>query len=247
MERTVKPYDPSGSKKAQVREMFDRISPRYDFLNRLLSAGIDRGWRRKLVRRMKAQHPRRILDIATGTGDLALLEARHIPQARVTGLDISEGMLEIARKKIEKAGLTGRVDLVAGDAENLPFDDESFEAASVAFGVRNFEDLDRGLREIARILVPGGYAYILEFSQPQKTPFKQAYRWYSTRVLPALGQWISGDPAAYTYLPESIAAFPYGKEMEKVLRRNGFTDVEIRPLTFGIATLYLAKKPEQNV
>jgi len=238
----VKPYSKEGSKKNQVREMFDKISRRYDLLNRLLSAGIDQRWRKTLIRHMRRQHPERILDIATGTADLPLMQARHLRPRKITGLDISEGMLEMARKKIRKAGLENLVELVQGDAENLPFPDASFDAVSVAFGVRNFENLERGLRETARVLKPGGHMYILEFSQPEHTPFKQLYGFYSRRILPFIGKLISGDASAYTYLPESIAAFPYGEKMKKLIRQNGFAQAEAYPLTFGIATLYVAKK-----
>jgi len=222
--------------------MFDRISPKYDFLNRLLSAGIDQQWRKKLIRLMRRQQPRRILDIATGTGDLALMQARRLSPQEVTGLDLSEGMLEVARKKVAKAGLTDKVKLVQGDAENLPFPDGSFDAVSVAFGVRNFEDLEAGIREMHRILSDDGQMYILEFSQPEKSPFKQLYGFYSKKILPFIGKLISGDASAYTYLPQSIAAFPYGERMKRIILQNGFDEVEIYPLTFGIATIYVAKK-----
>jgi len=241
MTRTVKPYDPQGSKKHQIREMFNRISPRYDFLNHFLSAGIDYRWRNRLVRMMARQRPSTVLDIATGTGDLAILEAQKLP-ARITAVDISEGMLQIAREKIKKKGLADRITLMTADAENLPFTSGSFEAVSVAFGVRNFENLERGLSEMARVLKPGGTAYILEFSQPRRFPFKQLYGFYARHILPRIGKLISGDPSAYTYLPESIAAFPYGNEMAVLLRHNGFREAVFYPLTFGISTLYLAKK-----
>jgi len=243
MNRQVKPYGTSPeSKKAQVRRMFDSISPKYDLLNRLLSAGIDQRWRKRLIKLMKRQQPEHILDIATGTADLPVLQAKALPSARITGLDISEGMLEVGRKKIKKAGLENRVELTPGDAENLPFDNASYDAVTVAFGVRNFEDLEKGIREMARVLRPGGQMYILEFSQPEKTPFKQLYGFYSRRILPFIGKLVSGDASAYTYLPESIAVFPYGEQMKNIILKNGFSEAEIYPLTFGIATIYVAKK-----
>ena len=240
---TVKPYkEKPGTKKEQVREMFDNISPKYDFLNRLLSMGIDIRWRNKLIELMKPLSPQHILDIATGTGDLAVLEARKLRPAKVTGLDLSEGMLQVAKKKVREQNLEKIVELIQGDAEHMPFDDNTFDAITVAFGVRNFENLKAGLSEMRRVLKPGGTVFILEFSQPGKTPFKQLYRFYSGHILPFLGKIISGDSSAYTYLPESIAAFPYGKEMENILMKTGYKEAKTYPLTFGISSIYVAKK-----
>ncbi len=239
----VKPYkEKEEDKKTQVRQMFDKISPKYDFLNHLLSAGIDKSWRNKMIRLMKPAQPKIILDIATGTGDLAILEAEKLSPEKVIGLDLSEGMLQVAGKKIEEKNLNRIIELKQGDAENLPFEDNSFDSVTVAFGVRNFENLEKGLSEMLRVTKKNGNVLILEFSQPQKTPFKQFYGFYSKHILPFIGRIISGDPAAYTYLPESIAAFPYGEEMKKILLKTGFKSVEIYPVSFGIATIYLAKK-----
>jgi len=242
MNQTVKPYsDKPGSKKEQVEQMFDNISPKYDFLNHFLSMGIDKGWRRKIIRMMRPHRPKEILDVATGTGDLALLEARELQPDKVIGLDLSQGMLDVARKKMEKQGLNN-IEFIRGDAEHMPFDDNSFDAITVAFGVRNFENLEQGLREMRRVLRPGGHLYILEFSQPEKFPFKQLYGFYSRTLLPLFGRLISGDPSAYTYLPESIAAFPYGEQMMDILKKTGYRPIAFHPVTFGIATIYEATK-----
>ncbi len=239
---SVKPYgEKAGSKKQQVEQMFDNISHKYDFLNHLLSMGIDKGWRRKIIRMMKPHRPRTVLDVATGTGDLAVLEARELEDVRVTGFDLSQGMLNVAAEKVRKLGLDN-VELIRGDAEHMPFADNSFDAITVAFGVRNFENLQKGLAEMLRVLRPGGYVYILEFSQPERFPFKQLYGLYSKHLLPLLGRLISGDPAAYTYLPESIAVFPYGNQMMDILKKTGYQPVEFHPVTFGIATIYVATK-----
>ena len=244
MSKTVKPYgEEAGSKKKQVEQMFDNISHKYDFLNHFLSMGIDKGWRRKIIRMMQADKPRDILDVATGTGDLAVLEAQKIPGARVTGFDLSQGMLDVAAEKVRKLGLDN-VELIRGDAENMPFPDNAFDAITVAFGVRNFENLEKGLAEMLRVLRPGGKAYILEFSQPERFPFKQAYGFYSKTLLPFFGKVISGDSSAYTYLPESISVFPYGTDMMNILKKIGYQPLEHIPVTFGVATIYVAAKPE---
>lgn len=238
---TVKPYkDSAEGKKAQVEQMFDNISDKYDFLNHFLSLGIDKGWRNKIIRLMKQDAPKRILDVATGTGDLLLLQGKKLRPKRLVGFDLSQGMLDVARKKLDNHGIDA--ELVRGDAENMPFDDNNFDAITVAFGVRNFENLEKGLAEMARILAPGGKLYILEFSQPQGFPFKQIYGFYSRRILPFLGKLISGDASAYTYLPESIAVFPYGDEMMHILEKSGFKPLKYIPVTFGVATLYIATK-----
>ncbi len=241
--KQVKPYkNKPGDKKAQVKEMFDNISPKYDFLNRLLSMGIDRGWRNKLIDLMKPYQPKNILDIATGTGDLAILEAIQLSPEKVIGLDISEGMLKVAKEKVLEKKLEHIIELITGDAENIPYENDTFDAITVAFGVRNFENLKQGLKEMNRVLKPGGIALILEFSQPEQTPFKQAYGIYSKYILPFIGKIISGDQSAYSYLPESISVFPYGEKMKQILMESGFSQVNIYPLTFGISTIYLAKK-----
>ncbi len=239
----VKPYkEKQARKKQQVKEMFDNISPKYDLLNRLLSIGIDQAWRRKMIKLMQPHQPQIILDIATGTGDLAILEARKLNPEKIVGFDLSEGMLEVARKKIVQKKLDSVIELVQGDAENMPFNNHTFDAVTVAFGVRNFENLEKGLGEIHRVLKNNGIMLILEFSHPEKAPFKQLYGFYSKNILPFVGKIISGDPAAYTYLPESIAAFPYGEQMKNILSQTGFKNIKIYPLTFGISTVYFAKK-----
>lgn len=236
--QSVKPYTESPlSKKEQVAQMFNNISERYDFLNHLLSLGIDKGWRRKAVKLVMDHPPSHILDIATGTGDFALAAAKSIP-ARVTGIDISEGMLAIGREKVAAAGLAGRIDLQLSDSENLPFPNHTFDAAIVAFGVRNFENLDRGLQEIARVLKPGSRFVVLEFSKPSRFPVKQLYGLYFRYILPLIGRLVSKDPAAYTYLPDSVNAFPDGKSFLQRLENVGFIENKQIPLTFGIASIY---------
>lgn len=238
----VKPYaTEEGSKKEQVAKMFDNISARYDFLNHFLSLGIDKGWRRKVVRMLKKDNPEKILDIATGTADLAIALTK-IPGANVTGVDISAGMLKVGGEKIEKRGLTERIALQLGDSENLPFEDNSFDAITVAFGVRNFENLEQGLSEILRVIKPGGTVAILEFSQPTGFPFKQLYRFYFKFILPTIGKLVSKDQSAYTYLPESVDAFPYGTRFLDILNKLGYQDPVARPVTFGVATIYSATK-----
>jgi demethylmenaquinone methyltransferase/2-methoxy-6-polyprenyl-1,4-benzoquinol methylase len=237
---TVKPYADESSKREQVERMFDSISPKYDLLNRLCSLGTDQGWRRKVVRRVGQEPVDRLLDLATGTADLAIMGAK-VAQ-RVTGADISEGMLVHGRTKVEKAGLADRITLIQADAADLPFADASFDAITVAFGVRNFEDLGRGIAGMVRVLRPGGRLFVLEFSTPRRAPFRQLFRFYFHRVMPLIGRLVSKDSAAYTYLPESVDAFPQGRAFEDVLRRHGLGDVRSTMLTFGVATLYSARK-----
>lgn len=237
---TVKPYAPEGSKREQVEQMFDRISPRYDLLNRVLSLGIDQCWRRRVVRHLGRDKVRHLLDVATGTGDLAIMATRRVE--RVTGVDISEGMLAQGRRKVEARGLTSRITLVQADSVALPFTDDTFHAVTVAFGVRNFEELERGLSEMRRVLRPGGTLHVLEFSKPRKAPFKQLFRFYFHQVLPFVGRLISRDRAAYTYLPESVEAFPEGEDFLRILTRCGFGPVSAKALTGGVATHYTARK-----
>jgi demethylmenaquinone methyltransferase/2-methoxy-6-polyprenyl-1,4-benzoquinol methylase len=239
---TVKPYHADGSKKEQVADMFNAIAGKYDFLNRVLSLGIDVGWRKKTVRAVAKYRPQRILDVATGTADLAMALAKGCPTAQVDGADISAGMLEVGRQKVAKRHLEDRVQLYLGDGEQLPFEDDSFDAVTVAFGVRNFEDLAAGLMDMRRVLKPGAPLAVLEFSQPTQQPFKGFYFFYFKHVLPRIGKWISQDASAYTYLPESVQAFPFGEAFLNELRSAGFSKVSARPLTLGIATLYLAEK-----
>lgn len=238
----IKPYRHSEKgKKEQVAGMFDSIAPKYDFLNHFLSFGIDKIWRRKAIRLIKPFAPSRILDVATGTGDLAV-EALRSGAAEVTGIDISAEMLAVGRKKIRQMALEHQITLLEGDSEDLDFDDASFDAVTVAFGVRNFEDLPKGLTEIYRVLRKGGVACILEFSKPKKFPYKQLYSFYSFSVLPFIGRIISSDRSAYRYLPESVKGFPDGPEFLNFLERAGFAQTKEHRQTFGVATIYIAIK-----
>ncbi len=240
----VVPYKNSGkSKKDQVEEMFDQISRRYDFLNHLLSLNIDKIWRRKAIKLLRPYRPKKILDIATGTGDFAIACNKLNPE-KVTGIDLSEGMLNVGRKKLKNKGLDHIIELRKADSENLPFDTGTFDAAIVAFGVRNFENLEKGLSEINRVLKPGGAFIVLEFSQPRKAPFRQLYFFYFNRVLPLLGRMVSKDNRAYTYLPESVKEFPDGAAFISVLEKTGYEKCRWLPQTFGIASVYEAQKPE---
>ncbi|MCL4109142.1 UNVERIFIED_CONTAM: hypothetical protein GTU68_028323 [Idotea baltica] len=222
--------------------MFDNIAPKYDFLNRLLSGGIDTQWRRKAIRHMLQADPQKVLDIATGTGDMAILTARFSPKTQVTGLDLSNEMLEVARNKVAKRSLGSQIDFLHGDSENLPYDDNSYDAITVAFGVRNFENTLEGLKECYRVLKPGGEITILEFSQPTMAPFKQLYFGYFKYILPLVGRVTSGDPKAYTYLFESAQAFPARTGFIRILKDAGFSSTFHKSLTFGICALYSAKK-----
>jgi demethylmenaquinone methyltransferase/2-methoxy-6-polyprenyl-1,4-benzoquinol methylase len=239
---TVVPYkEEHSAKKDQVARMFDNISHRYDFLNHFLSMGIDRGWRRTAIRLLEPLRPQQMLDVATGTGDFAL-EALRLNPEKITGVDISEGMLEVGRKKIHKRGLGDKIELLSGDSENLPFTENKFDAVTVGFGVRNFENLEKGLQEIYRVLKPGGMLVVLEFSKPTRFPFKQLYNFYFKAILPKIGSMISKDRSAYTYLPESVAAFPDGKKFEDILTRVGFKNTACKSLTFGISSIYTGRK-----
>jgi demethylmenaquinone methyltransferase/2-methoxy-6-polyprenyl-1,4-benzoquinol methylase len=229
------------NKKAQVADMFDNISGKYDFLNHFLSMGIDRSWRRKAIKEAAEINPKTILDVATGTGDLALA-AVDIKPDRITGIDISERMLEVGRKKISEQNLTNLISLQHGDSEEMPFPMESFDVVMCAYGVRNFENLDAGLKEMCRVLRPGGKVVILEFSQPRQFPVKQVYKFYFRYILPTLGKLVSKHSKAYTYLPASVMAFPEGAVFVSTLERCGFRAAKARPLTFGITMLYTAYK-----
>ncbi|MEM7550006.1 MAG: bifunctional demethylmenaquinone methyltransferase/2-methoxy-6-polyprenyl-1,4-benzoquinol methylase UbiE [Bacteroidota bacterium] len=240
---TVVPYkESSEGKKKQVAAMFDNISSNYDFLNHFLSLGIDILWRKKAVRLLKKENPESILDVATGTADFAI-EASRTGATRIIGVDISEGMLEMGRKKIKKQNLDEIINLSYGDSENLEFESNSFDSVIVSFGVRNFENLEKGLAEILRVLKSGGTLSVIEFSKPESFPFKQIYNFYFKKVLPLLGKLISKDNSAYTYLPESVDQFPYGKAFIKILRELGYEQTKNIPLTFGISSIYMAKKP----
>ncbi|GAB2548811.1 bifunctional demethylmenaquinone methyltransferase/2-methoxy-6-polyprenyl-1,4-benzoquinol methylase UbiE [Rufibacter soli] len=239
---SVVPYkDQESGKKTQVAQMFNSIAKRYDFLNHFLSAGIDILWRKKAVRLLARTKPQIILDIATGTGDFAL-ETLSLNPKQVIGIDISEGMLQVGREKIAKRGLDHLVQLYLGDSENIQYPDNHFDAITVAFGVRNFENLEKGLAEMYRVLKPGGMAVILEFSKPQRFPMKQGYNFYFKNILPVFGKLISKDNAAYTYLPESVQAFPDGKDFIAIFRKIGFKNTEWHSLTFGISSIYIGTK-----
>ena len=242
MKKTVKPYKESSlSKKEQVATMFDNIAGNYDFLNHFLSLGIDIFWRKRLVRKLQKQKPQNILDVATGTADLAIAMMKTKP-FNVVGIDISNGMLEVGRKKIKQQDLEKTIQLQQADSEDLPFEDATFDAVTVSFGARNFENLQKGLSEMARVLKPGGKIYILEFSQPTLFPFKQLYDFYFKFVLPLIGKLLSKDNAAYSYLPESVKAFPHGKELNSIIENCGYTNAKNHPLTMGIASIYTAQK-----
>jgi demethylmenaquinone methyltransferase/2-methoxy-6-polyprenyl-1,4-benzoquinol methylase len=243
MSRPVVPYEQSQTdKKQQVARMFDKIAGTYDFLNHFLSLGIDILWRKRTIRALKPYKPREILDVATGTGDLAI-EMNRLQPDRIIGMDIANQMLDKGREKLHKKGLTPTITFEYGDSENLAYETDQFDAVTVAFGVRNFEHLDAGLAEMQRVLKPGGVAAILEFSRPRVFPLKQLYQAYFQNVLPLLGRLFSSDPAAYRYLPDSVMAFPDGEAFLAHLTKNGFTKTQWYPLTFGIASLYLAEKP----
>ena len=239
---TVLPYkNQAGSKKEQVAEMFNSISKKYDFLNHFLSMGIDILWRRKAIKQLRDIQPKLILDVATGTGDLAI-EALSLKPDKVIGVDISQGMLDMGQKKLEKMNLTDKIELQLGDSEQLLFDDNKFDAAVVAFGVRNFQDLEKGLSDMHRVLRTGGKLVVLEFSQPTKFPMKQLYGFYFNVILPLIGRFVSSDNSAYTYLPESVAKFPFGKKFTDTLEKIGFKETQCIPLTFGISSIYVGKK-----
>jgi len=242
MSKKVTPYQESKlNKKKQVEQMFDKISGNYDGLNRVISMGTDVSWRKKVIALVKAEQPKAVLDIATGTGDLAI-QMTEIKAEKIVGLDLSEGMLQVARKKIAAKNLTEKVEMIQGDSEDLPFEKNSFDAITVAFGVRNFENLEKGLSEIHRVLKPGGIFVVLETSVPTRFPFKQGYKLYSGSILPLIGRVFSKDREAYLYLSKSAAAFPYGDAFNNILKKTGFINVEDKPQTFGVATIYTASK-----
>ncbi len=239
----VKPYEHADdSKKAQVERMFDKIAPRYDLLNRLLSLGIDVWWRRRALGHLKKHQPKVLLDVATGTADVAIMAAKMLKPERVVGIDIANQMLEIGRVKIRKEKMEALISLETGDSENLRFEDASFDAVTVAFGVRNFENLEKGLAEMLRILRPGGQAVILEFSQPHIFPFKQLYNAYFKYVLPLIGRLTSRDTRAYSYLFESVQAFPDGNDFISILSKTGYKNSKCERLTLGICSIYIAEK-----
>lgn len=242
MHKSVNPYkDSKDKKKEQVESMFDNISSNYDGLNRVISFGIDQSWRRKVIKLISDSKAQNVVDIATGTGDLAIALAKENVE-HVVGIDISNGMLDVGRKKIKSQNLSENIDMVQADSEDLPYPDNTFDAATVAFGVRNFENLDKGLSEIYRVLKPDGLFVILETSNPTKFPFKQGYFFYSKYILPLIGKLFSKDKDAYRYLSESASVFPFGEAFNNILKKNGFINVKDFPQTFGAATIYIASK-----
>ena len=240
----IKPYAPTGEKHEQVEEMFDHIAPTYDVLNHTLSLGTDRGWRRKAMDALGKYHPRHVLDVATGTGDFAILAARRLGTEglRITGADISEGMMQVGREKVRQLGLERVIRFCREDCMQLSFADDSFDAVTVAYGVRNFQDLDAGLREMCRVLRPGGHLLVVELASPPHFPMKQLFWLYSHVWMPLVGRLVSKDDHAYRYLPATMEAFPQGEVMEGILLRAGFRSVEWKRFTFGICTMYLAEK-----
>lgn len=240
---TVKPYSAEGEKKEQVAEMFDNIAHSYDFLNHFFSLGIDVLWRKKAINILKKENPKQILDVATGTGDFAMEALRMNLQAdRITAVDISNGMLEVGRKKVAAKNWSDKIVMQQADSENLPFQDDTFDAYTVAFGVRNFQDLEKGLAEMKRVLKPNSLGIVLEFSKPKKFPMKQLFGFYFKTIMPTIGKLVSKDARAYTYLPESVNAFPSGDDFLAIMNKLGYKDTRCIPLTGGIASIYLGRK-----
>ena len=233
------------AKKTQVARMFDGIAHRYDFLNHFFSFGIDVLWRKTCIRTLRREAPSKLLDVATGTADFAIEAVRVGLDVHVTGVDISEGMLAVGRDKIAARNWNDRIHLIQGDSVDLPFEDHTFDAYTVAFGVRNFENLQGGLREMLRVLKPGALGLVLEFSKPKHFPVKQIFGLYFKHIMPTVGKWVSKDPAAYSYLPESVQAFPEGDRFLDEMRQAGYVDVSVKSLTGGIASMYTGRKPKK--
>jgi len=238
----ILPYESPDKKGVQVEQMFDSIAERYDLLNHTMSMGIDRGWRKKGILSLQSIHPKNILDIATGTGDLAIQAYQLLQPEKILAIDISEGMMNVGRKKVRKEGLENIIAFDKQDCMNLDIEDNTFDAAMVAFGIRNFEDLDRGLKEILRVLKPQGKLMILELSTPRRFPMKQGYWLYSRIFIPTIGRLISKDKSAYSYLPKSIEAFTQGREMTDILVKNGFKNTYFKTYTFGTCSMYIGEK-----
>ena len=241
-QENIKPYDQNGNKTAQVEMMFNHIAPTYDRLNHLLSWGIDKYWRRKAIQRLKPFSPKQIMDVATGTGDFAIQACSMLHPSKLIGTDISESMMDIAREKVRQKGLEKQISFAKEDCTALSFREEQFDAITVAFGVRNFDNLDLALKEMHRVLKRNGHLVILELSDPKSFPIKQLYNLYSNIIIPFFGKILSKDNCAYNYLPQSIKAFPQGEIMQDIIRIAGFSDVSFQRLTFGICTLYFATK-----
>jgi demethylmenaquinone methyltransferase/2-methoxy-6-polyprenyl-1,4-benzoquinol methylase len=242
-QKVVKPYDSGQSKKEEVAQMFNNISANYDFLNHFLSLGIDHLWRKRAVKQLQKQQPKVLLDLATGTGDFAIACLKLKPE-KIIGMDISSGMLEVGKQKMKKRAFDNIIDMQLGDSENMPFEDHTFDAITVGFGVRNYENLEKGLGEMLRVLKPGGQAVILEFSKPKAFPVKQLFGFYSKVLIPLFGKYISKDERAYTYLPESVAAFPEGAAFVAVLEKVGYQTSEPIRLSGGIASIYIGTKKQ---
>ena len=236
------PYNGKGDKGKLVEEMFDKIAPTYDTLNHRLSWDIDKGWRKKAIKQLQPYHPQLMLDIATGTGDFAILSAKLLSPQKMVGIDISEGMMKIGQQKVEKEGLQEIISFKKEDCTQLSFNDNSFDAVTAAFGIRNFQNLDQGLKEMCRVLKPGGHLSIVELTTPVSFPMKQLFKIYSHSILPIYGKLISKDNNAYSYLTNTIEAFPQGEVMLKILKKAGFKDASFQRLTFGICTMYFARK-----
>ena len=239
----IKPFTEDGSKKEQVGEMFDAIAPRYDFMNRFLSAGIDISWRRKAIKFLRKDKPKLILDVATGTGDMAIMATKMLNPEKIAGIDISEGMLEIGRKKIEKEGLQAKIELFNGDGETINFERNTFDGVMVAFGVRNFENLEKGLREILRVLKPGAQLVVLEFSKPRIPGVKNFYNFYCGIVAPQMAKWFGQNKKAYQYLNHSSKAFPDREKLVDILEKTGYSNTYYKSLSLGICCIYSARKP----
>lgn len=240
---TIVPFKESGkSKKKQVEEMFDKIAFRYDFLNHFLSAGVDVGWRKKAIRELVSLKPKKVLDVATGTGDVAILTYKILKPEEIIGIDISEGMLSIGKKKIETLGLQKHIELLKGDSETIIFEDNSFDAVTVAFGVRNFENLEKGLNEIKRILRPNGKLVILEFTNPTLPIIKDLYNFYSNIIIPAIGKLVSRNRNAYQYLNDSVQKFPEKEVFKNILKKIGYKNATCKTLSLGICSIYCGEK-----
>lgn len=238
----IKPYGEGEAKGKQVEQMFDSIAHSYDLLNHLLSMGIDKHWRRAAINSLKPFAPRKMLDVATGTGDFAIMSAKELRPESLLGVDLSEGMMNVAREKVKKEGLEQTISFQQEDCMQLSFPDDSFDALTVAYGIRNFEDLDHGLREMRRVLKPSGRLVIIELTSPQRFPMKQLFWLYSHVLMPLVGKIVSHDSKAYTYLPATMEAFPQGEVMSEILKKAGFTDIRFKRFTFGLSTLYTAAK-----
>ncbi|MGE5518838.1 MAG: bifunctional demethylmenaquinone methyltransferase/2-methoxy-6-polyprenyl-1,4-benzoquinol methylase UbiE [Candidatus Dadabacteria bacterium] len=239
---SIKPFSEEGEKKQQVSEMFDKIASRYDFMNRFLSAGTDVSWRRKAINSMKEDKPQVILDIATGTGDMAIMAARMLKPSKIVGIDISEGMLEFGRQKVEKQGLNSIIELQKGDGETINFPANTFDAGMVAFGVRNFEHLEQGMRDINRVLKPGARLVVLEFSKPKIPGLRNLYNLYMGVIAPQIAKWFRQNKQAYQYLNKSAKAFPDRQKFIEVLNKTGYTDTSFKPLSLGICCIYSGRK-----